>query len=81
MDKSSALEYINQIFPNEASLSGIEPLMQKIQNEIRTVDVGILAAVRQQSNSRTKAIEDLAAATTAVEVVSLPPSLALSIVF
>ncbi|KAK4253977.1 hypothetical protein QN277_009417 [Acacia crassicarpa] len=68
MDKSSALEYINQIFPNEASLSGIEPLMQKIQNEIRTVDVGILAAVRQQSNSRTKAIEDLAAATTAVEV-------------
>ncbi|XP_028778233.1 vacuolar protein sorting-associated protein 53 A-like [Neltuma alba] len=67
MDKSSALEYINQMFPNEASLSGVEPLMQKIQNEIRTVDAGILAAVRQQSNSRTKAKEDLAAATTAVE--------------
>lgn len=32
----------------EASLSGVEPLMQKIQNEIRTVDAGILAAVRQQ---------------------------------
>jgi hypothetical protein len=77
MDKSSALEYINQMFPNgnfnfiivfnfnlnlktafnwcwflifvtEASLSGVEPLMQKIQNEIRTVDAGILAAVRQQ---------------------------------
>jgi vacuolar protein sorting-associated protein 53 len=76
MDKSSALEYINQMFPNgnfnftfivfnynrkvllidnrflkfvtEASLSGVEPLMQKIQNEIRTVDAGILSAVRQQ---------------------------------
>ncbi|XP_020220737.1 vacuolar protein sorting-associated protein 53 A isoform X2 [Cajanus cajan] len=67
MDKSSALEYINQMFPNEASLSGVEPLMQKIQNEIRTVDAGILAAVRQQSNSGTKAKEDLAAATRAVE--------------
>ncbi|XP_058723659.1 vacuolar protein sorting-associated protein 53 A [Vicia villosa] len=67
MDKSSALEYINQMFPNEASLTGVEPLMQKIQNEIRTVDAGILAAVRQQSNSGTKAKEDLAAATRAVE--------------
>ncbi|KAJ7967897.1 vacuolar protein sorting-associated protein 53 A [Quillaja saponaria] len=67
MDKSSALEYINQMFPNEASLSGVEPLMQKIHNEIRHVDAGILAAVRQQSNSGTKAKEDLAAATSAVE--------------
>lgn len=67
MDKSSALEYINQMFPTEASLSGVEPLMQKIHSEIRRVDAGILAAVRQQSNSRTKAKEDLAAATHAVE--------------
>ncbi|KAF9664470.1 hypothetical protein SADUNF_Sadunf16G0022100 [Salix dunnii] len=67
MDKSSALEYINQMFPTEASLSGVEPLMQKIHSEIRRVDSGILAAVRQQSNSRTKAKEDLAAATHAVE--------------
>ncbi|XP_048327618.1 vacuolar protein sorting-associated protein 53 A [Ziziphus jujuba] len=67
MDKSSALEYINQMFPTEASLSGVEPLMQKIHNEIRRVDAGILAAVRQQSNSGTKAKEDLAAATRAVE--------------
>lgn len=67
MDKSSALEYINQMFPTEASLSGVEPLMQKIHSEIRRVDAGILAAVRQQSNSRTKAKEDLAAATCAVE--------------
>lgn len=67
MDKSSALEYINQMFPTEASLSGVEPLMQKIQSEIRRVDSDILAAVRQQSNSGTKAKEDLAAATHAVQ--------------
>ncbi|PIA33323.1 hypothetical protein AQUCO_04100028v1 [Aquilegia coerulea] len=67
MDKSSALEYINQMFPTESSLSGVEPLMQKIHSEIRRVDAGILAAVRQQSNSGTKAKEDLAAATHAVE--------------
>ncbi|KAL6137090.1 hypothetical protein ACLB2K_062385 [Fragaria x ananassa] len=67
MDKSSALEYINQMFPTEASLSGVEPLMQKIHSEIRRVDAGILAAVREQSNSGTKAKEDLAAATRAVK--------------
>ncbi|KAJ8759839.1 hypothetical protein K2173_009940 [Erythroxylum novogranatense] len=67
MDKTSTLDYINQMFPTEASLSGVEPLMQKIHSEIRRVDAGILAAVRQQSDSRTKAKEDLAAATRAVE--------------
>ncbi|CAA3028195.1 vacuolar sorting-associated 53 A [Olea europaea subsp. europaea] len=67
MDKQSAVEYINQMFPTEASLSGVEPLMQKIHSEIRRVDAEILAAVRQQSNSGTKAREDLAAATSAVQ--------------
>ncbi|KAF5747437.1 hypothetical protein HS088_TW05G00158 [Tripterygium wilfordii] len=67
MDKSSALDYINHMFPTEESLSGVEPLMQKIHNEIRHVDARILAAVRQQSNSGTKAKEDLAVATHAVE--------------
>lgn len=33
---------------SEASLYGVEPLMQKIHSEIRRVDAGILAAVRQQ---------------------------------
>lgn len=32
----------------EASLSGVEPLMQKVHSEIRRVDAEILAAVRQQ---------------------------------
>ncbi|CAJ1962811.1 unnamed protein product [Sphenostylis stenocarpa] len=64
----SNVSLLKSTFGNaEASLSGVEPLMQKIQNEIRTVDAGILAAVRQQSNSGTKAKEDLAAATRAVE--------------
>ncbi|KAL0317475.1 UNVERIFIED_CONTAM: Vacuolar protein sorting-associated protein 53 A [Sesamum angustifolium] len=51
----------------EASLSGVEPLMQKIHSEVRRVDAEILAAVRQQSNSGSKAREDLAAATLAVQ--------------
>ncbi|KAL7592539.1 hypothetical protein Lser_V15G31723 [Lactuca serriola] len=67
MEKSSTLDYINQMFPTEASLAGVEPLMQKVHNEIRVVDTEILAAVRQQSNSGTKAKEDLAAATRAVQ--------------
>ncbi|KAI4302260.1 hypothetical protein MLD38_038034 [Melastoma candidum] len=67
MDKASALEYINQMFPTEASLSGVEPLMLKIHSEIRRIDAEILSAVRQQSNSGTKAKEDLAAATHAVQ--------------
>ncbi|KAL3820049.1 hypothetical protein ACJIZ3_005954 [Penstemon smallii] len=66
-DKQNALEYINQMFPTEASLSGVEPLMQKIHGDIRRVDTEILAAVRQQSNSGSKAREDLAAATHAVQ--------------
>nr|XP_043630571.1 vacuolar protein sorting-associated protein 53 A-like [Erigeron canadensis] len=41
--------------------------MQKIHSEIRVVDAEILVAVRQQSNAGTKAKEDLAAATHAVE--------------
>ncbi|EYU39807.1 hypothetical protein ABFS82_06G171000 [Erythranthe guttata] len=65
--KQNALDYINQMFPTEASLSGVEPLMQKIHSEIRKVDAEILTAVRQQSNSGTKAREDLAAATHAVQ--------------
>ncbi|KAK4480319.1 hypothetical protein RD792_013388 [Penstemon davidsonii] len=66
-DKQNALDYINKMFPTEASLSGVEPLMQKIHSEIRRVDMEILAAVRQQSNSGSKAREDLAAATHAVQ--------------
>lgn len=39
---------VEAVFYAEASLSGVEPLMQKIHSEIRRVDAEILAAVRQQ---------------------------------
>lgn len=42
------IDLVNLWWYLEASLSGVEPLMQKIHNEIRRVDAGILAAVRQQ---------------------------------
>lgn len=48
---SSYLSLINIVklgHCTEASLSGVEPLMQKIHSEIRVVDAEILAAVRQQ---------------------------------
>lgn len=32
----------------EASLVGVEPLIQKLRNEVRRVDAEILAAIRQQ---------------------------------
>ncbi|KAI3701052.1 hypothetical protein L2E82_45695 [Cichorium intybus] len=67
MEKASTMDYINKMFPTEASLSGVEPLMKKIHSEIRVVDAEILAAVRQQSTSGTKAKEDLAEATGAVK--------------
>lgn len=40
--------YVDGCYYAEASLSGVEPLMQKVQSEIRRVDAEILAAVRQQ---------------------------------
>ncbi|KAL0402388.1 UNVERIFIED_CONTAM: Vacuolar protein sorting-associated protein 53 A [Sesamum latifolium] len=49
IDKQSAVDFINQMFPTEASLSGVEPLMQKIHSEVRRVDAEILASVRQQA--------------------------------
>ncbi|KAG2314123.1 hypothetical protein Bca52824_017245 [Brassica carinata] len=63
-----SLEILHWVSFTEASLSGVEPLMQKIHGEIRRVDASILSAVRQQSNSGTKAKEDLADATRAVEL-------------
>ncbi|KAH7283807.1 hypothetical protein KP509_34G024900 [Ceratopteris richardii] len=65
--ETTTLEFINQTFPNEASLVAIEPIMQKLRNKIRQVDAEILAAVRQQSSSGTRAKEDLAAAMQAIQ--------------
>ena len=45
---SSVVDHVEAGCYAEASLSGVEPLMQKIHSEIRRVDAEILSAVRQQ---------------------------------
>jgi hypothetical protein len=65
---TSTLEFINEIFPTEASLVAVDPLLGKLRNKIRHVDAEILAAVRQQSTSGSKAKDDLAAAMRAIQV-------------
>ncbi|BBN20320.1 vacuolar protein sorting-associated protein 53 [Marchantia polymorpha subsp. ruderalis] len=67
---SSTLEFINTMFPTEASLVAVDPLIHKLRNEIRRVDAEILAAIRQQSSSGSKAKEDLAAAMRAIQELS-----------
>ncbi|KAG6550389.1 hypothetical protein Mapa_008352 [Marchantia paleacea] len=67
---SSTLEFINTMFPTEASLVAVDPLIHKLRNEIRRVDTEILAAIRQQSSSGSKAKEDLAAAMRAIQELS-----------
>ncbi|GBG82677.1 hypothetical protein CBR_g35042 [Chara braunii] len=63
----NTVDFINQMFPNESSLVAVEPLIHRLWHKIRRVDTEILAAVRQQSSSGTKAREDLAAATNAIQ--------------
>lgn len=65
--ENTTLDFINQTLPTEASLVALEPIILKLRNKIRQVDAEILAAVRQQSSSGTKAKEDLAAATQAIQ--------------
>eukprot|EP00249_Psilotum_nudum_P021312 c28062_g1_i1 orf=249-2780(+) len=67
MESTTTLEFINRMFPTEASLVAVEPLIQKLRNKIRHVDAEILVAVRQQSSSGTKAKEDLAASMKAIQ--------------
>eukprot|EP00897_Mesotaenium_endlicherianum_P004927 jgi/Mesen1/4462/ME000227S03482 len=63
----NTVDFINQIFPNEASLVSVDPLIQRLRNRIRRVDAEILQAVRHQSSSGSKAREDLAAAMEAIK--------------
>ncbi|KAG0554133.1 hypothetical protein KC19_12G065500 [Ceratodon purpureus] len=64
---ASTLEFINEIFPTEASLVAVDPLLGKLRIKIRHVDAEILSAVRLQSTSGSKAKEDLAAAMGAIQ--------------
>eukprot|EP00898_Chlorokybus_atmophyticus_P008215 jgi/Chlat1/8395/Chrsp80S07907 len=64
----SVIDFVNQIFPNgEASLVGVDPLINKLKNRIRHVDAEILTAVRQQSTSGSQARHDLADAQRAIQ--------------
>ncbi|KAG0584269.1 hypothetical protein M758_3G197500 [Ceratodon purpureus] len=65
--RASTLEFINEIFPTEASLVAVDPLLGKLRNKIRHVDAEIIAAIRLQSTSGSKAKEDLAAAMRAIQ--------------
>lgn len=58
-DDFDPLRYINEMFPSEASLVGLDPLIGSLKHRIRRVDTEILGAVRQQSSSGTRAKQDL----------------------
>lgn len=58
-DDFDPLRYINDMFPSEQSLAGLDPLIGSLKHRIRRVDTEILGAVRQQSSSGTRAKQDL----------------------
>ncbi|CAL5224462.1 g7153 [Coccomyxa viridis] len=66
-DDFDAVAYINEMFPTENSLSGLDPLITSLKQKIRKVDSEILVAVRQQSSSGSRARQDLTAAKAAIE--------------
>ena len=44
-------DYINQLFPTEQSLSNIDDVISKMENEVSTIDENIRSVVRGQSNT------------------------------
>ncbi|QDZ18793.1 Vps53-like vacuolar protein sorting-associated protein [Chloropicon primus] len=66
----SATEYLNKLFPNEESLSGLPEFLVKLRRRIRKVNDEILVAVRQQSQTGSRAKEDLAQAQNGIEDLS-----------
>ncbi|KAK9837632.1 hypothetical protein WJX74_001749 [Apatococcus lobatus] len=59
--------YINEMFPSEDSLVGLDPLIGNLKQKIRRVDGDILVAVRQQSTSGNRARQDLSKAKLVIE--------------
>ncbi|KAK9858463.1 hypothetical protein WJX84_000384 [Apatococcus fuscideae] len=59
--------YINEMFPSEDSLVGLDPLIGNLKQKIRRVDGDILMAVRQQSSSGNRARQDLSKAKLVIE--------------
>ena len=62
--------FLNRLFPDESSLAGVDPLVQKLRLRVRRVDDEILAAVRSQSTGGARAKADLAQAQSAIGSVS-----------
>jgi len=55
----SAVDFINRLFPDEASLAQVDPLIDKLRLRVRRVDDEILTAVRSQSTGGARAKADL----------------------
>merc|ERR1739848_420649 len=66
----SATEYLNKLFPNEQSLSGLDEFLVKLRRRIRKVNDEILVAVRQQSQTGSRAKDDLDQAQNGIEDLS-----------
>ncbi|KAH8298215.1 hypothetical protein KR018_011035, partial [Drosophila ironensis] len=47
----NTVDYINQLFPNEQSLAGIDETIQKMQCEVSLIDDNIRSVVRGQTNT------------------------------
>ena len=58
--------FLNRLFPDESSLAGVDPLLQKLRLRVRRVDDEILNAVRSQSTGGARAKADLELAQTAI---------------
>lgn len=54
-----AVDLVNKLFPNEASLTDLDGLVNGLKRKIRKVDKDILEAVRQQSSSESRARQEL----------------------
>ncbi|GAB4819166.1 hypothetical protein N2152v2_006212 [Parachlorella kessleri] len=59
--------YVNRLFPNEASLTQLDPLIGTLKQKISRVDAEILGAVRQQSTSGSRARQDLSSAKATID--------------
>lgn len=59
--------YVNRMFPTEASLVELDPLVGTLRQKVARVDTEILAAVRAQSSSGGRARQDLGAAKATIE--------------
>lgn len=57
-----AVAFMNKMFPTEASLAGLDPLIITLRAKIRRTDAEILTAVRQQSDRGSCSREEVAEA-------------------